>query len=131
VLRDGPDIISVAEQATKKIDYAAEVHFALGDAIGFDWLRQRAERIVTADHWDVLAVRSLLEDLSDQQRSLALAVCTGADKKSAAVATRDWLKAEQTRIIRATRLVDELKTSGALSVSKLSFAARHLRSILR
>lgn len=131
VLRDGPDIIAVAEDSGKKIDYAAEVHFALGDALGFDWLRQRAERIQTHDHWDVLAVRSLLEDLSDQQRSLALAVCTGADKKTAAVATRDWLKDEQTRIIRATRLVDDLKTSGALSVSKLSFAARHLRSILR
>ncbi|GHF15066.1 glutamate dehydrogenase [Kordiimonas sediminis] len=131
VLRSGADIISVADQTQKSVDYAAEVYFSLGDAIGFDWLIQRSDRIAADDHWDGLAIRSVVEDLADQQRALVMEVCQNAGKKTAEDATGTWLKQEQTRIIRASRLVDDLNASGTLTVAKLSFAARHLRSILR
>jgi len=131
VLASGPDIITVAAEAGKPVDYVAAVHFALGDMLGFDWLRQRADRIQPDDHWEVLAIRSLLEDLADQQRSLVEAVCKGAGDKTAKKATKEWQEAQQTRIIRAERLIDDLASSGTLSVAKMSFAARHLRSILR
>ncbi len=131
VLSSGPDIIAVAEESGKTVDYSAAVYFALGDRLGFDWLKQRADRILPDDHWEMLAIRSLLEDLADQQRSHAQRVCNRAGSKSARKATEEWAKAQATRVIRAERMIDDLSTSGALSVAKLSFAARHLRSILR
>jgi len=131
VLSAGPDIIAVAEESSKTVDYVARVHFALGDKLGFDWLKQRADRVVPEDHWDVLAVRSIMEDLADLQRGHVARVCKKSGNKTALKATEDWAKAQTTRIIRAERLIDDLSTSGSLSVAKLSFAARHLRSILR
>jgi len=131
VLSGGPDIIAVAEETGKSVDYVATVHFALGDRLGFDWLKQRADRIPPDDHWEVLAIQSTLEDLADQQRSHVERVCKRAGDKTAAKATEAWAEAQTTRIIRAERLIDDLSSSGALSVAKLSFAARHLRSILR
>lgn len=131
VLVSGPDIIQVAKKAKKPVDYVAAVHFALGDELGFDWLRQRADRITPEDHWDLLSVRSELEDLSDQQRDLVNTVCMGAGDMTAKQATKAWAKEQQTRIIRAKRLVEDLSSSGGLTVAKLSFATRHLRSILR
>ncbi|TNE61468.1 MAG: NAD-glutamate dehydrogenase [Alphaproteobacteria bacterium] len=131
VLASGLDVITVAEEAKKAVDYVAAIHFALGDTLGFDWLKQRADRIQPDDHWEVLAIRSLKEDLADQQRSLVEVVCKGAGDKTAKKATKEWTAEQQTRIIRAQRLVEDLSSSGALSVAKLSFAARHLRSILR
>jgi len=131
VLVSGPDIIAVAEETDKSVDYVATVHFALGDRLGFDWLRQRADRIAPDDHWETLAIRSLLDDLADQQRSHVERVCKRAGKKTAKKAVGDWATAQMTRMIRAERLVEDLSSSGSMSVAKLSFAARHLRSILR
>ena len=131
VLASGPDIIEVAEKAEKRVDYVAAVHFALGDRLGFDWLRQRADRIQPENHWDVLSVRSELEDLADQQRALVERVCLEAGEKSARQATKDWAAKQATQIIRAERLIEDLSSSGGLTVAKLSFATRHLRSILR
>lgn len=131
VMSSGPDIIAVAEESGKTVDYAAAVYFALGDKLGFDWLKQRADRMLPDDHWEVLAIRTLLEDFADQQRSHAQRVCNRAGTKTARLATEDWAKAQATRVIRAERMIDDLSASGALTVAKLSFAARHLRSILR
>lgn len=131
VLNSGPDIISVAEETGKTVDYVATVHFALGDLLGFDWLKQRADRIPPDDHWEVLAIRSILEDLADQQRSHVERVCKRAGTKTAKKATESWASAQATRIFRAERLIDDLSSSGTLTVAKLSFAARHLESILR
>lgn len=131
VLSSGPDIIAVAEESEKTVDYVAAVHFALGDRLGFDWLKQRADRILPDDHWEVLAIRSILEDLADQQRSHVERVCKRAAGKTAKKATEAWATAQATRIFRAERLIEDLSSAGALSVAKLSFAARHLRSILR
>lgn len=131
VFTSGLDIITVAEQSGKAVDYVAGVHFALGDMLSFDWLRQRADRIATDDHWEVLATRSILEDLADQQRDLVRQVCSNAGNQTVKKATGDWQKQQATKVIRAGRLAEDLRSSGALSVAKLSFAARHLRSILR
>ncbi len=131
VLRSGADIIRIAEDTNKSVDYVAQVHFAIGDMLGLDWLSQRASRLQLEDHWEDLAIRSLIEDMADQQRTHVAAVCAGAGKKSASSALQAWCETEATKLIRVERLVDELKSSGAMSVAKLSFAAKHLRSILR
>lgn len=131
VLVSGPDIITVAEETGKSVDYVAGVHFALGDMLNFDWLRQRSERIASKDHWETLAIRAIVEDLGDQQRGLVREVCDSAEDQTVKQATGEWKKSQATRVIRAGRLAEDLKSSGGLSVAKLSFAARHLRSILR
>ncbi len=131
VLASGPDIIMVAEETGKSVDYVAGIHFALGDLLHFDWLRQRADRIALDDHWEMLATRSILEDLADQQRQLVQQVSASAGKKTVKQAVSAWEKAQATTLIRSGRLAEDLRSSGTLSVAKLSFAARHLRSILR
>ncbi|MBL4836774.1 MAG: NAD-glutamate dehydrogenase, partial [Kordiimonadaceae bacterium] len=131
VLSSALDIITVSEESGKNVNYVATVYFALGDRLGFDWLRQRSERIPADDHWDVLAIRSILEDLADQQRDHMLRVCNKAGSKTARKATEVWAKAQATRVIRAERMIEDLSSSGVLTVAKMSFAARHLGSILR
>ena len=128
-LRQAPDIITVAEEGGQKVETVASTYFSLGDIAGFEWLRQSAEKIVPDDHWELLAVRSVVEDLADQQRRLALDVVAATGKKGEGMKT--WKDAQKTRLIRADRLLSDLKASGAMTVAKLSFAARHLRSILR
>ncbi|RMB12686.1 NAD-glutamate dehydrogenase [Eilatimonas milleporae] len=132
LFRSASDIIVVAEKTGRSVGDVATVHFALADLLGFDWLRQRADRIILDDHWDRLSIRADLEDLEDQQRILVEAVCTAAGKDTdVSKAVKAWAKKEKTRVIRAKRLIDDLTASGSLTPPKLSFANRRLRSILR
>ncbi len=128
-LRQAPDIIMVAEESGQPVETVANTYFNIGDIVGFEWLRQAAEKIVPDDHWELLAVRSVIEDLGDQQRNLVLDVVEATSKKGVGLQT--WRTAQKTRLIRADRLFSDLKASGSITVAKLSFAARHLRSILR
>lgn len=103
---------------------------AIGARIGFDWLRGTSDLIATDDHWDRLAARAVLDDLSDQQRELTRHILGGAKKGSGAEAVESWFGAQELTSMRTERLINELKASGGMTVAKLSFAARHLRSIL-
>jgi len=131
MFNSGADIIHVSEETSKSVDFVAEVHFAVGNILGFDWLVGRANSIKADDHWDGLAIRSTVEDLADQQRALVYDICVQAGERSASDAIATWKTAQKTRIIRVTRLMDDLRAGGSFAISKLSFAARHMRSILK
>ncbi|GER02443.1 hypothetical protein JCM17846_01250 [Iodidimonas nitroreducens] len=102
----------------------------VGECIGFDWLRQTSELISTEDHWDRLAARAVLDDLADQQRELTRYILQNTASDQGAEAVSLWFKEQDMTRMRADRLLADLKSSGPLSVAKLSFAARHLRSIM-
>jgi len=124
------DVEKVAIGLERPADDVARAYSTVGDRLGFDWLRQTSETISLEDHWDRLAARAQLDDLADQQRELAhhiLSVMTSGDGQ---LCVEDWLKNQELTRLRAERLLAELRSSGAMSVAKLSFAARHMRSIL-
>lgn len=129
--RQVPDIIAVAEQTRREVGNVASVYFGLGHGLGFDWLHGASRQINVDDRWDILALRSVREDIADQQRELTKSVLESAGQKTPTEAYDAWVEAEKTKFIRADRLISDLKSSGAISLSKISFAARHMRSILK
>ena len=124
------DVEKVANTLDRAVDEVGRAYSGVGDRLGFDWLRQASDMISSDDHWDYLAARAVLEDLADQQRELTRHILVNApgDKGSKAVA--DWFKHQELTLIRANRLLADLRSSGPLTVAKLSFAGRHMRSIL-
>ncbi|WP_281302249.1 NAD-glutamate dehydrogenase [Iodidimonas sp. MBR-55] len=124
------DVQKVAMALGRDVVDVGRAFSEVGECIGFDWLRQTSEMISTEDHWDRLAARAVLDDLADQQRELTRYILqnTASDQGSEAVSL--WFKEQEMTRMRADRLLADLKSSGPLSVAKLSFAARHLRSIM-
>ncbi|MFN3232989.1 MAG: NAD-glutamate dehydrogenase [Alphaproteobacteria bacterium] len=116
------DILLLAENCDSDLDDVASTYFRVGDLVGFDWLRAAGEDVPTVEHWDRLAVNSIVEDLYDQQRELAAQALV----KGSADAWRESHKAALTRV---NQLVAELRSSGTLSVSKLGYVARQLRGV--
>ncbi|WND03823.1 NAD-glutamate dehydrogenase [Temperatibacter marinus] len=129
--RQVPDINAVAEATRRDVKEVAVLYFSLGEAAGFNWLRNASYAVQTEDRWDVLSLRSVREDLADQQRELTRKVLESSGQNKPEEALSAWLDAQKTKIIRTERLVADLKASGAMGLSKLSFAVRHLRSILK
>lgn len=129
--RQVPDINAVAELTRRDVKEVAILYFAIGEKVGFNWLRASSNGVKTEDRWDRLSLRSVREDLADQQRELTRVVLESAGTSAPEDALDAWLKAGKTKLIRADRLISDLKSSGTATLSKLSFAVRHMRSILK
>ncbi len=124
------DLEKVANLLGRPIVSVGAAYSAVGDRLGFDWLRQTVEAVPLEDHWERLAAETLLDDLADQQRELTRVILERMPDAAGAEAVARWLAGQELTLQRAERLKEELKASGPLTVAKLSFAVRHMRSIL-
>ena len=62
------DIIDLAGGPKKPMDKTAELYFLTGDRFGFDDLSDGAGSLASADSWDRMATRRLIEDVLTEQK---------------------------------------------------------------
>jgi glutamate dehydrogenase len=130
VMGSACDIVNVSDTLSRPVADVGTAYFDVGHRIGFDWLRKKAEDVSGDDRWDSLAVHSILDDLAKMQSLLTKKILTNANGSSGTAAVAKWIGSNAVVKIRAERLLSDLKSSGPLTVAKISFAARHIRSIL-
>jgi glutamate dehydrogenase len=119
--------VQVRHSLPRPVTDVGRVYFALGARLGLDWLRAAAEERRSDDHWERLAITAVVEDLFGQQRALALAALTSANGDDPVAA---WSKRHEDSIARCNELIDDLKAAGSLSVAKLTYANRRIRSLI-
>lgn len=125
-LARAPDIVQVAENTGAKIEDVTRAFFEFGDALGVDRLLAMAGDVVTDGFYDRLALNRTLEQVSGAQRRV-VASALGGKSKSAAVGK--WLSKNQA-IVQSTRhSVDELLSSGSVTLAKLSVASAYLSDL--
>ena len=84
--------------------------FRAGRELGLDRLRALAGKFAPPEHWDRLALRRLMDDLSRAQRGIA-AQAAG----EAARACEDWAQTQAEALERTRAFLDTLEASGELS----------------
>ena len=124
------DIVQVSEDLGRHIHDVGQAYYQLGSHVGFNWLRRMTETMTLDNRWDYLAVRAVIDDIADQQRDLTRRVLGNSTAGKGHKALNGWLREHRVTIGRAERLVSDINASGGINVAKLSFAVRHLRSIL-
>jgi len=124
------DIEQVADQLDRPVEQVGRAYSEVGHSLGYDWLRSTADPATVDDHWDRLAARAVLDDLAWQQRMLTRRILESQPETEACDVVTAWLDAQDLTRMRTDRLLSDLKSSGPMTVGKLSFAARHMRSIL-
>ena len=96
LLGAAPEVVLLAEAEKVAVDAAAHAYFAMGALIGLDRLRALAGNIATADHWDRLALRRIIDDLYMAQRLLTSEALKrmrpGTGQLDGAAAVRSWAK---------------------------------------
>jgi len=117
------DIISVAHKTHLPVTTVGKVYFDLGSRIRLGWLRLCASRIATATHWERLAVQSIVGDLYDEQRRLAMTVIEQSKHVEA------WAEAHAADLVRFDRFVDDLKSGETPDIPKLMVALRHIKTL--
>lgn len=124
------DLVNVALRLKRSPEEVGKAYFEVGRVLGFDWLRATTQNLGDDDHWEYLAANAIIDDLAEQQRDLTFSILQKQKKMSGLKAVEDWVKAHPRSRRRTRRLINDIKTSGAITLAKLSFASRHVRSIL-
>ncbi len=121
------DIVYLANETGRTVEEVAQAYFAVGDRIGLDELRRASGQVVCDNHWDRLAIASIVDDIYDQQRDYTETVL--ADGLESCDAVDLWVDAHDAGMGRARDLIAEAKTSGPVTLAKLGYVSRQLRGL--
>jgi len=130
------DIGDLSRQAGWPEPAMAMLYHQVGAAFDFDRLRAGAGNVPSADHFDRLAVRRLIEDLMAEQATLTRAVAKAADvavgvsEATAEAAVDGWIGPRQAMVEGVRASVDEIEASGSgWTFAKLTIANSVIREI--
>ena len=130
------DIGDLAREAGWPEPAMAMLYHQVGAAFDFDRLRAAAGAVPSADHFDRLAVRRMIEDLMGEQMVLTRAVArasdvtVGASEATAEKAVDDWIGPRLATVEGVRASVDEIETSGSgWTFAKLTIANASIREI--
>jgi len=82
-----------------------------------------AGKFSPSEHWDRLALRRLLDDLSQSQRGIAIKLLKSG------TGVEDWAKAQDGALERTRGFLGTLESSGELSVAKLMLASSQIQNL--
>ena len=76
-----------ARLSRREVPDAAQVYFELGHRFGMEWLRARAAKVKTENHWQKQAVSAIIDDLYGLQSDLTARILNDGNSHEAAIAT--------------------------------------------
>ena len=128
------DVADLAQRANWPVEAAARLYHQVGAAFQFDRLRAAAGALSSADVFERMAVRRLIEDFLSEQAALTAAVArgvgqgAGADPQSAQAAISAFVGQRTQAMDALRRTVDEIEQAGTgWSFAKLTIANAALR----
>ena len=126
------DIVEVATATSQPASDVAAVHFALGYALGLDWLRDRIWALPRSTRWGALARGALRDDLFTAHRSLvADVVRTTAETAPAGDRVAAWLSQNRAAADRAAHVLGDIGANDSFDLATLSVGLREINNILR
>jgi glutamate dehydrogenase len=131
------DLVDIAEASSWPLANVARLYHAVGEAFGFDKVRQAAGAYAVGDNFERMALRRLIEDLLNQQGDLTrtvMAFAGGAQAGEDATHARDaasaWTALRPDKAHQARRTIDEIEASGGgWTFAKLTIANAALREL--
>jgi glutamate dehydrogenase len=127
------DIVNLARETGWSNPGVGGVFFAVGRMFSIDAVRDKARREPPADHFDKVAIRQIIEDLTARQRLLTTRVIAFAktEPKSAPAKWTEkildkWRESAGDSIASFDEIASELDLGGAVSVGKFTLFLRKL-----
>ncbi len=126
----GPDIVRIAAATRQPMRDVARAYFAIGERLGFGWLREAAARVQTGTTWQRLAAEAVVDDMFQLQAEMAgraLAAAKGAANLPRVAA--EWTDRNKIPLARVDGLLAELKTVVTPDLAALTVVGRELRAL--
>ncbi len=131
------DIVDLAEETGWSNPAVGAIYFATGRLFNFDALRDKARKEPPIDHYDNVAIRQIIEDLSAKQRELTKSIIAFTQSEPKGAPT-DWvgkLLAQWEESFNAASsqfhtVSAELDLSGPVSVGKYALFTRKIEELI-
>lgn len=121
------DIIRTAIDQKADIVATAKSYFETGEFFNIDWLRRQGEDIPAHDRWSQESRDVLIDSLYRAQTDIAVRILKESKKKNWSV--HDWAKLHHDESTHITNLLETLRQSGSLDLSKLMIASQRLQQL--
>jgi glutamate dehydrogenase len=123
------DLVRIQRQTKTDMARVAQIYFALGARLGFDWLRETAARIPARSTWAMRAIAATVDDLDAQQTDLAVRALA-AIPVGEATGIDAFLAQHRSGVARYEAVLGELRAAGAADLAALTVAGRELRALV-
>ena len=117
------DVALLAHDTGAEPGKVAPLYFGVGEKLGLDRLRSLADNFAPPEHWDRLALRRLLDDLSGAQRGIAAKLLASGQS------AEQWAQTQAEALERNRTFLNALESSGDLSVAKLMLASSQIQNL--
>ncbi|WP_425408036.1 NAD-glutamate dehydrogenase [Hyphococcus sp.] len=131
------DIVNLASETGWSNPGVGGVFFAIGRMFNIDAVREKARREPPSDHFDKIAIRQIIEDLTARQRQLTTHVIefSKSEPKSAPAkwtqgAIDKWRDNASSAVAEFEATSGELDLTGPVSVGKFALFTRSLDALL-
>jgi glutamate dehydrogenase len=118
----GALVTGLGEPGEDVLDDVAAVYFALGEALEFDWLRDRIAALPRDDRWQALARSALGDDYAQERATLTAEILRagGLDR---------WTARHRAVVDRFLLVVDDIRGGSPPDLATLSVAMREARAL--
>ncbi|WP_411820928.1 NAD-glutamate dehydrogenase [Hyphococcus formosus] len=130
------DIVNLAAETGWSNPGAGSIFFSVGRMFNIDAVREKARSEPPVDHFDKIAIRQIIEDLTARQFEIATRVIKsiGAEPKGApakwnASVMEQWYQSAEATIDTFEESASELDLTGPVSVGKYSLFIRQLDAL--
>jgi glutamate dehydrogenase len=121
------DIADIASSTGQPLELVAGVYFALGTALNYGFIAERANALPTHTHWDVLARAAALAEFARLKRALtASALAEAGQSVTADAIAQAWCDRREVPLEHYERLLAEQRASGGTSLSMLLVLVREM-----
>ncbi|TNE41724.1 MAG: NAD-glutamate dehydrogenase, partial [Alphaproteobacteria bacterium] len=125
------DIVELAECSRLDIEQVASAYFLIGAELRLDRLRAIARQLSSAEHYDRLAIKRLVNDLAHYQRQVGEHALMSRTEKTGNERVHAWLLAHTLAVGRFRQLFDELEAAGGLNIAKLSLLSSQMHDLVQ
>ena len=127
----GLDIIHVAADHKLKVERAAEVYFALGEALHLSWLMSKIEELPVESRWHAHARGSLRDELYTQHRALTAQVIERGGSGKGAELVDAWLNRDDPSLKFTLGMFADMRTQVVADYPIVSVAVRRLAQLVQ
>jgi len=125
------DIIHVAAEHNLEIERAAEVYFALGEALHLSWLMGKVEELTVESRWHAQARGSLRDELYTQHRALTAQIIEHGGSGKGADLVAAWIARDDSALKFTLDMFADMRTQVVTDYPIVSVAVRRLAQLVQ
>ncbi len=127
----GLDIIHVAADHNLRVERAAEVYFALGEALHLSWLMGKIEELPVESRWHAHARGSLRDELYSQHRALTAQIIEQGGTGKGAELVDAWLGRDDASLKFTLSMFADMRSQVVADYPIVSVAVRRLAQLVQ